>query len=589
MKSVIIICVLLAVVTLTAFWSVRRQQFVNFDDDIYVTDNPHVANGPTPESVRWAFTTTRGTHWWPLTWLSHMLDCRFFGLNAGAHKLMNVAFHTASTLLLFLVLNRMTGAMWPSAFVAALFALHPLRVESVAWVSERKDVLCTFLWMLTLSAYVRYVKRPGVVRYGWIISFFVLGLMAKPMIVTLPLVLLLLDYWPLRRTTHLRQLVFEKLPLFVLAAVASVTTYLVTHSASAVLSTETIPIGLRISNALISYVRYLDKMIWPQNLAVLYPLPVAWPMSQVSASAFLLLILSVFFVREARRHPYLIVGWLWYLVTLLPVIGLIQVGFQSMADRFTYVPLVGVFICVAWGVAEAVAGRPYARVAAGASATVVVVACVAATRVQLQFWQDSVTLFRRAVTVTSGNFVAHGNLGVALCNQDRFEEGIAHLEEAVRLSPRYAYAHNHLGRAYFSVGRTDEAIGHLRKAVELNPNDAAAHNNLGIALAQMGGRERAITEFTEAVRLRSDYALAHANLGAVLVSAGRIVDGLPHLREAVRLKPDFAEAHFYLGEALARQGKTREAREEFNAAVKLDPNLSDARRALEEKLEGSQP
>jgi len=588
MNRTALICVSLAAVTLAAFWPVRHQQFVNFDDDIYVTENPHVVNGLTLDGVRWAFTTTRGTHWWPLTWLSHMLDCQLFGLNAGAHKLVSVAVHIASALLLFLVLQRMTGEAWPSAFIAAVFALHPLRVESVAWVAERKDVLCTLFWMLTLWAYARYVERPGTGRYIWIVAFFVLGLLAKPMIVTLPVVLLLLDVWPLRRKAGPRQLAFEKLPLFALAVAASVATVWVTRSARAVVSTEVIPVGDRIANALISYARYLGEMIWPQNLAVLYPFPAAWPLWQVAGAAVLLVLVSAVTVREAQRRPYLLIGWLWYLVTLLPVIGLVQVGLQSAADRFTYVPLVGIFIGMAWSVADWVADRPYARVAAGAGAAAALCGCVVATRLQLRYWQDSVTLFRRAVAVTSGNFIARGNLGVALCNQGRFDDGIAQLTEALRLSPRYAYAQNHLGRAYFLAGRTNDAIAHLRRAVELAPNDAAGHNNLGIALAAVGKRDEAITEFTEAVRLRPDYALAQANLGGVLVDMGRTAEALSHLREALRLKPDLAAAHFQLGEALALQGKGGEAREHLDIAVKLDPNLADERRAFEEKMRSKQ-
>jgi lipopolysaccharide biosynthesis regulator YciM len=596
MNRTVFVCFALAVVTLAVFWPVRHQPFINFDDDIYVSENPHVANGLTLDTVRWAFTTTRGTHWWPLTWLSHMVDCQIFGLNAGAHKLVNVAFHVASTVLLFLVLKRMTGAVWPSAFVAAVFALHPLRVESVAWVAERKDVLSAFFWMLTLWVYSRYVellKLQGShfkLYYGLTLLSFLLGLLAKPMLVTLPVVLLLLDDWPLRRSESRQRLVLEKLPLFVLAAIASVTTYWVTQGANAVVD---IPVGFGISNALVSYVRYLGKMIWPQNLALIYPLPEGWPVSQVAAAAVLLVLVSAVAVREATRRPYFIVGWLWYLVTLLPVIGLVQVGMQAMADRFTYVPMIGILIGVSWGVADVVATRPRARPVVLAVAVATLVGCAVATRIQLQYWQDNVTLFRHTLAVTSGNFLAQGNLGVALCNQGQVEEGAAHLQEALHLASDYArrtnpglwaFAHNQLGRAYFALGKTNEAVAELHEAVQLNSRDAAAHNNFGIVLVELGRRDEAIAEFTEAIQLRPDYPLAHANLGATLVNVGRIAEAIPHLREALRLNPDFALAHFHLGEALMRQGNLGEAQEHLDQAVRLDPNLANQRQELEEKL-----
>jgi tetratricopeptide (TPR) repeat protein len=578
----------LALITLAVYWPVREQQFVNLDDDLYVTENPYVLHGLTWEGARWAFTTSHGTHWLPLTWLSHMLDCQLFGVNAGALKLVNVAFHIASSLLLFLALKRATAAEGPSAFVAMVFALHPLRVESVAWVAERKDVLSTFFWMLALWAYVQYVKRPGAGRYLWVIAFFVLGLMAKPMVVTLPFVLLLLDFWPLGRTpwsppvhqgvskADPRRVVREKLPMFALAAGWSVITFWVTHGAGAIVSTEKIPVGLRVTNALMSYGRYLGKMVWPQELAVLYPFSGVWSVSSVAIVTFFLVCGSVMVVRVADRHPYLVVGWFWYLGTLIPVIGLVQVGVQSMADRFTYIPSIGILICVAWGVADMAAAKPQMRMAAAVGAAVVVSACAVATRMQLRYWSDSVTLLSRTVAVTAGNPLAQSNLGVALCNQGREYEGIAHLQEAVRLSPNFGYAHGHLGRAYFLLGRVGEGLDHLRKAVALDPGSALAHNNLGIALAQEGRLEDAAAEFAEAVRLKPDYALAQIDLGGVLASLGRAEEALPHVREAVRLRPDSADAQDNLGYALAALGRYSEARARYEQALRLNPNHADA-------------
>ncbi len=583
-----LLCVALALVIAVVYRPVQRQQFINMDDEVYVTENPHVLNGLTWESVRWAFATRRATHWLPVTWLSHMLDCQLFGVNAGAHKLVNVAFHIASTLLLFLVLKRATSAVWPSVFVAAVFALHPLRVESVAWVAERKDVLSMFFWMLALAAYVRYVERPGVGRYLWIVLLFVLGLMAKPMVVTLPFVLLLFDFWPLGRTPWAapvrpgvsrcdpKRLILEKLPLFVLAMVSTVTQVWVTQSVGSIVSRGTIPIGLRVSNALMSYGRYLGKMLWPQDLAVLYPFPASWPPSDVAAMVLLLVCVSAMVARAAKRQPYLVVGWLWYLGTLVPVIGLVQVGLQSMADRFTYIPSVGILIGVAWGAADAMAARLLPRIAAIAGAVVVVAACAVATRVQLQYWKDSVTLFEHALAVTGDNYLAQSNLGVALCNQGRVEEGAQHLLEAIRLYPNSAYAHQHLGRACFLLGRIPEAFDHLRKAVALDPASAAAHNNLGVALMKEGQLKEAAAEFAKAVRLQPDYALARIALGGVLVSLGRTEEALLQLHEALRLRPDSADAHINLGFALAAQGRFSEAIPHYEQALRLKPGYPEA-------------
>lgn len=584
----VLLCAALALVTAAVYWPVRGQQFVNLDDELYVTENPHVLNGLTWESVCWAFTTSHGTHWLPVTWLSHMLDCQLFGVNAGAHKLVNVAFHIAGTLMLFVVLKRATSAVWPSMFVAAVFALHPLRVESVAWVAERKDVLSTFLWMLVLWAYVRYVEHPGVRRYLWTVLFFVLGLMAKPMVVTLPFVLLLLDFWPLGRTPWAaparegfsrgrpERLILEKLPLLVLALISTGVQFWVTRSMGAIVSTGIIPIGLRVSNALVSYGRYLGKMLCPQDLAVLYPFPEAWSLSLVATAVLFLACASVVVARAAKRRPYLIVGWLWYLGTLMPVIGLVQVGLQSMADRFTYIPMVGILIGVAWGAADAVAVWPRARMAVVAGSAAVICACAVATRIQLQYWKNSVTLLSRAVAVTSGNFLAQSNLGVAWFNQGQVEEGMAHLLEAVRLSPNSAYAHNHLGRAYFSLGQVDDAIDHLRKAVALDPGDAAARNNLGVVLVKEGQLKEAAAEFAAAVRLRPDYVLARVGLGGVLVSLGRIEEAMQHLHEAVRLRPDSADAHINLGFALAAQEKFSEAILHYEQALRIKPEYPEA-------------
>ncbi len=390
-KRLLIISLFLIIASFMAFWQVTRCDFINYDDDKYLTDNSHVQDGLTVEGITWAFTTGYAANWHPLTWISHMVDVQLFGLQPGWHHLTNLLFHLASTLLLFLVLHRMTKALWQSAFVAALFALHPLHVQSVAWVAERKDVLSTFFWMLTMGTYASYVAKPGLKRYLTLLLCFALGLMAKPMLVTLPFVLLLLDYWPLQRleqkrppqeglskdksTTSpvripvqpvghwplIRPLLIEKIPLFALAALSSIVTYLVQHHGGAVQSLETFPPGVRMANAFVSYITYMVKMLWPTNLAVFYPYPTSWPLWQVLGSAALLITITVLVIRGAKKRPYAAVGWFWYVGTLVPVIGVVQVGRQALADRYTYIPLVGLFIIVAWAVPELLKKWPYRK------------------------------------------------------------------------------------------------------------------------------------------------------------------------------------------------------------------------------------
>jgi hypothetical protein len=432
------------------YWPVRHFEFINFDDDVYVWANPEVQNGLTLRGLAWAFTTGHAGNWHPLTWLSHMLDCQLFGVNAGAHHLVNVLFHAANTLLLFGVLKRMTGARWRSALVAALFALHPLHVESVAWVAERKDVLSTCFWLLTLWAYVRYVQKPEIHystaalrpltswNYWLALVFFVCGLMSKPMVVTLPLVLLLLDYWPLNRVagcklpaassdperSTLLALVWEKVPFLALAGVSCGLTLWVQQRGGAVASVESLPLGLRTGNAVVAYVRYLGHAFWPGGLAVFYPYQ-AWSLPTVVGAGVLLAGVTGVVVWRGRSERHLLVGWLWYLATLIPVIGLVQVGGQSLADRYTYVPLIGMFVLVAWGMPRSLTQPRLGKLAMIAAASAVLCACAVLSWVQVHHWRDSETLFRYALKVTTGSAQAHNNLGVALAAQGKLAEAVA--------------------------------------------------------------------------------------------------------------------------------------------------------------------
>ena len=580
--------------TLFLFWPVRNSEFINFDDDAYVYDNPQVKAGLTLKGVIWAFTTTHMGNRHPLTWLSHMLDCEFYGLNPGAHHLTSLLFHIANTLLLFWVLKRMTGRLWPSSFVAALFALHPLHVESVAWVAERKDVLSTFFWMLTLWTYVRYTERPGLNRYLLVILFFVLGLLSKPMLVTLPFVLLLLDYWPLGRFSFGRggvnppnpkpsrgrnqgsfplHLVLEKVPFFVLSAISSVLTFFA--QGRAVGSLQRYPLETRIGNALVSYLTYIGKMIWPHPLAVFYPHPGMLPIWQVAGAGLLLVCGSILVVRAAGKYPYFLVGWLWYLGTLVPVIGLVQVGSQGMADRYTYVPLIGLFIMVAMGVPDALKAWRHRKIALIVSAGLVLSFFITVARLQVYRWQTSTILFEHTLAVTANNFLIHNNLGTFLEKQGKIQEAAAHYTQALRIKPNYAEAHNNLGNFLDKEGKIEEAAAHYTEALRIKPNYAEAHNNLGLLLARQGKLEEASAHYTQALRIKPNYAEAHNDLGNLLAKEGKLEEASAHYTQALRIKPDYAEAHNNLGVLLAKEGKIEEASAHYTQALRIKPDYAE--------------
>ena len=595
LRQDVLVCLFLIVATLAVYWQVQNFDFVNFDDGKYVAENQHVQEGLTVESIVWAFKTIHAGNWHPLTWLSHMLDCRLFGLNPGRHHLTNLFFHIANTLLLFVVFRRMTGSLWQSAFVAALFALHPSHVESVAWISERKDVLSTFFWMLTMWGYIRYVDHLSVHRYLLVILFFVLGLMSKPMLVTLPFVLLLLDFWPLKRIQiepsdpdigNVRQKsnflfpVLEKVPLIALAAASSMVTFYAQKHGGAVASLDVIPLKARIANALVVYVKYIGNMIYPAKLAALYPHPVILPLWQTSGACLLLVSISFAAIISVRQRPYVAAGWLWYLGTLVPVIGLVQVGNQAMADRYTYVPLIGLFVIIAWGVPELVISWKHRIKWLSLLATIMLAALMVVTWKQVGYWKNSITLFEHTLEVTSNNYVPHNNLGLALDQQGRTKEAIEHYLQALRIQPAYAAAHNNLGNALNKLGRTEDAVNHYLQALRITPDFKEAHNNLGVVLDKQGRTEEAVAHYLQALRINPDYADAHSNLGNALKKLGRTEEAIDHYLQVLRIQPDFEEVHNNLGNALLKQGKDTEAIEHFNEALRINPKFVAAYNSL---------
>jgi tetratricopeptide (TPR) repeat protein len=587
------ICLGLVALTLIVYWQVRTYDFVNYDDDVYVTANRQVQAGMTLDGLQYAFTSTVMGYWQPLTLISHLLDCELFGMRAGWHHLINVFLHGANTVLLFILLARMSGYVWRSAFVAALFALHPLHVESVAWVAERKDVLSTLFWMLTIWGYMKYLERPVLGRYFLMMLFFVLGLMTKPMLVTLPFALLLLDYWPLRRirfgtseagSSFKKEVLFglirEKLPLFLIAIAAGIVTIILQGQAGNTSSLSLYPASWRAANALVAYIAYLGKTIWPSGLAVFYPLRVPVPWWQLAGACAVFACISALAVWGAKRHRYLTMGWLWYVGTLLPVIGLVQVGAQAIADHFTYIPLIGIFIMIAWGGSELASGLFRSWIVAGAAAVTILCILIPAARLQVGHWANTVTLFEHALAVTEDNYVAHNNLGLALVGKGKFSQAMEHYQEALRIVPDYADAHNNMGNVLAEQELFDDAIRHYTRAVQIRPDYAEAHNNLGVALLKQGKLDDAISHFRQALQIQPDYAYAHQNLGSVYAKQGKLEDAISHYHKALRIMPDSASLHNSLANALVDSGRTEEAIRHYSRAVQIRPDYAEAHNNL---------
>ncbi len=595
----ILVVVLLVLAPLAVYWQVGGHEFVNFDDDDYIFQNLTVKSGMNIQGVCWAFSFTESSYWHPLTWISHMLDCQFFGLDAGKHHLVNLLFHQVNVILLFAFLSLTTGAAGRSAFAAALFALHPINVDTVAWVSERKNLLSTTLWLVTMLSYLYYVKKPGVLRYGALLLSFVLGLLAKPMLVTLPFVLLLLDYWPLRRFSlmggdegkkarkgsrqawyqgePLSRLISEKAPLLVLSLIMVALSSHSIKSLNAVVSFEAVPLGLRIANGIVSYAAYLLKIAYPANLTFYYPYPTIVPGWQIAGAAVLIGALTYLAFRCARTHPYGIVGWLWYMGTLVPVLGIIQGGlWPAIAERWAYVPIIGVSIVLSWAGADLVSGAKYRRFIAPAACTLILGILSCLTYIQAGYWRNDFTLCTRALEINPDNYVAHNNLGIVFKNEGNNNKAAFHYREALRISPANVTVQSNLANALMGAGLMDEAVRHYREALKLSPDEADIHFNLGAALEKMGRTEDAARSYRQAFALNPHLELPHDALGNVRLAEGKFDEAIRHYLTAIKENPASAVIRYNLGNAYASKGEMEAAVRSYSDAIDLDKRYAEA-------------
>jgi protein O-mannosyl-transferase len=546
-KKKILIVLLLSILVLASYWGVQGNGFTNYDDPVYVLENRHVREGLSWESLVWAFTASYASNWHPLTWLSLMLDRDLYWMNAGGYHWTSLMLHLLGVLVLFHAMHRMTGNLWCSGLVAGLFGVHPLHVESVAWVSERKDVLSGLFWMLGLWGYAWYVERPGLKRYWIVLLFFVLGLLSKPMVVTFPFVLLLLDWWPLGRLgaasgRGLASLLYEKIPLFVLSAVSSVVTFVVQRGGEAMPSLGNLPFGERLGNAAVSYGRYLLKMVFPYDLAVFYPYPGAWSIREVFLSLTLLVLITGFVVMRRHRQPYWVVGWLWYLGTLVPVIGLVQVGAQAMADRYAYLPMVGIYIMTAWGAKDLLNGFRGRRIIWSVVSTAVMITLIVLTQIQVRYWKDDATLFGNALRITDRNFMAHQILAEGMVKAGDLVGAENHYREAMRIKPSFKQAYNHLGYLLIIQGKHDEAGPLLEKALQIDPTYVPAMKNLADVRMRQRRIDEAIPLYREALLHGEDDWELLNNYGVALFYKGDVDEAVFKIRAALRLRPEYAEA-----------------------------------------------
>ena len=549
-----LICAGLLVSVLIVFWPTLGHEFINYDDFSYVVHNSRVKNGFTWAGIQWAFTSTYASNWHPLTWLSHMLDCQLFGLRPGGHHFMNLLFHAANTILLFLLLRTMTGALWRSAIVGLLFAVHPLHVESVAWVAERKDLLSTFFMLLTLSAYVSYTRQPGWKRYILVILLFTVGLMAKPMLVTMPFILLLLDFWPLDRMVMdgksreqkyavMKRLVLEKAPLFLLSAVSSVITLFA--QTSAIWNLADIPLPTRLGNALISYVKYLGLTFWPKNLAIIYPYPDSLGFLEILFASVVLIIISIGVFLAVKKRRYLPFGWFWFLGTLVPVIGIVQVGSQAMADRYTYIPLIGIFIMLSWGGYDFFERFKWSAKIAEITLAGLILILMTLSANQVVHWKNGITLFQHTIRVTSDNYVAHNNLGIALAHRGKRDEASAHFREALRINPIYTHARYNLALNCQNEGKLDEAIVHYRELIRLSPS-ADGRNNLAVALMARGEYDKAAEQLLKVIQDDPGHARAYNNYGVILMQKGDTDAARIQFEKSLYFDPNYENARINL-------------------------------------------
>jgi len=540
-KFKLIIYIVLTLVTLAVYWQVNQFDFVNIDDNIYVTENSHIQSGITLDGIRWALSSKYFHLWNPLVWLSFMLDYQLYGLNAGGYHLTNLILHILSSLLLFWLFCRMTGAIWKSAFVAALFALHPLHVESVAWVAERKDVLSAFFWMLTLCLYVYYTEKPVIKRYLLVLFGFVMALMSKPMVVTLPLIMILLDYWPLKRFESRKDNLLlwqlkEKLPFFILSAALFIITFYSPNEQDP--SLQEFPLSSRLANAPVSFVTYLAKTFWPHDLAVYYSFSNQIPLGQVIGASLLIILISTAVIVTAKRLPYLFVGWFWYAITIAPVIGLIRIGHHSMADRYHYLPSIGIAVMLAWGTPSLIKSENIRRKILFPAAVVFLAIMSVLTWIQCGYWKDSITLFGHTLQVTKNNYIAHNHFASALFKKRSFEMAIYHYNEAIRINPVYAHAYYNRGIVYYTLGQKQLALEDFKEAIRIipkNPNYAEAYNNLGVTYTDLGHYQLAIENYAEAIRLKPDYAEAWNNRAYAYFIKGDSISGCRDAQKACEL------------------------------------------------------
>ncbi len=576
--KLVLISVLLAVITLAGYEGVRQNDFVAYDDNYYVASNPIVQNGLTKESVKWAFIHYSG-NWHPLTWLSHMVDIELYGPNASGHHVTNLLFHIANVVLLFWVIKRMTGAMWCSVFVAGVFALHPTHVESVAWIAERKDLLSAFFFMLTLLSYVFYTEKRCAARYALVVVCFAFGLLSKPMLVTVPFVLLLLDYWPLGR---LRMFCFyEKLPLLVLSGMSSAITFVAQRSAGATSMMFDLTLLSRISNSLASYVSYISKTFYPVKLAVLYPHPGNTLPASTAIGAVIVLLSISLAVFIFRKQKYLTVGWLWFLGMLVPVIGIVQVGYQAMADRYTYLPSIGLYIMLSFGVSTFFGGWRFKKILLITASTILAASMCLATRIQVSYWKDSVNLFNHAIDVTEHNIIMHNSMGYQYALGKQLDKATEHLFKAMRIDPEFAPPYHLLGKIYLDQNRVDEAIEMFNKAKELNYHPGSEiYAQLGICYFKKGKYDAAIENYEKALELKPDHHDAKSNLGIAIYTKGHRDKAIRLWHEVLEQMPSHVNSNFNLGIAMSEQKNYSAAIEYFEKTIEYDPEHSDALKNL---------